>query len=178
MQFPHEISGWLTVLEGTSLAELATGKHVLEIGSYCGRSTICMAQTALSVWSVDPHDGRATPNERDTYAEFLANVARYGLTNVNSVRGVVHAGLEFPCKFGLVFVDGDHTLPAVRNDIAIALSLLDVDGRIAFHDYRTSPGEYDGRWDAGVTEAVDDFIANGAKLISRHGTVAVVQPLL
>ena len=39
----HRVRGWLTQAEGDKLARLAEGKKVLEIGSYCGRSTIAMA---------------------------------------------------------------------------------------------------------------------------------------
>jgi hypothetical protein len=65
--FPFDVEGWLTPAEGKELARIAAGKRVLEVGSYCGLSTICMARTAkdLSV-SVDPHDGRGTAVPRDT----------------------------------------------------------------------------------------------------------------
>ena len=47
---------------------------------------------------------------------------------------------------------------------------------MAFHDYRKSPREHDGGWDAGVTMAVEDILSDGANLLERHGTVAVVRP--
>ena len=39
----------MTEEEGQELARLAEGKVVLEIGAYAGRSTICLAQKAVTV---------------------------------------------------------------------------------------------------------------------------------
>src|SRR5690606_30630361 len=47
-RFPSDVQGWLSYREGKTLYDLARGKRVLEIGSYCGRSTICLAQSAVS----------------------------------------------------------------------------------------------------------------------------------
>jgi hypothetical protein len=52
-KFPTDVRGWLTPKEGETLAQLAEGKLVLEIGSYHGLSTICMAQTAKMVHAID-----------------------------------------------------------------------------------------------------------------------------
>jgi hypothetical protein len=68
--FPHNVAGWLTEDEGRELAELAEGKVVLEIGAYCGRSTICLAQKAVTVAVVDTFDGRATSQPGNTLRLF------------------------------------------------------------------------------------------------------------
>jgi hypothetical protein len=62
-----DIPGWLHHAEGKALAEMARGKRVLEVGSYCGLSTVCMARTAKHVVSVDPHDGRGTTAPQATW---------------------------------------------------------------------------------------------------------------
>lgn len=171
-RFPSDVDGWMTPTEGRALAELASGKHVLEIGSYCGLSTICMAQTAERVVAYDVWTGAGTPKPRDTRAEFRGNVARYGVASRVEDVDVVQPG----DTFDLVFIDGAHDADSVRADIATACDVLADDGMIAFHDYRTEPGEHDGRWDAGVTEAVSEFVSRGASIVSRHGTIAVVRP--
>src|SRR5690606_2342502 len=79
--FPYDVEGWLQPSEGTVLAELATEKDVLEIGSYCGRSTICMARTASHVTAVDYFDGRGTPTPKDTLTDFHRNLQRYGVAD-------------------------------------------------------------------------------------------------
>jgi hypothetical protein len=167
-RFPGDVDGWLTYTEGRALFELARNKRVLEIGAYCGRSTICLAQSAESVVSLDTWDGRGTPKPRNTYDEFVTNCSRYGVANVDTMTDGGH--------YDLVFIDGDHSYDAVHEDIETATRLLTPGGCIAFHDYRKTPGEHDSGWDPGVTKAVDELLANGARLISRHGTVAVVKP--
>ena len=172
--FPHDVPGWLSTVEGTALAKLASGKRVVEIGSYCGRSTICIARTAESVVAVDYFDGRATPNPGDTSGDFKANLERYGVADKVEI---CHPEGELPMpKYDLAFIDGNHSRSFVEADIDKCLAALKHGGLLAFHDYRTSPGECDGGWDEGVTAAVNNLLANGGELISRHDTLAVVRP--
>jgi len=177
-RFPHDVPGWLTEIEGRELGRLAEGKTVLEIGSYCGRSTVCLAQTAEHVFAVDPFDGRATPTPGETLAAFNRNVARYGVADRVTVRKGTAAEVvpTLPAVFDLVFIDGDHSYESVRADIDAAKTVLRPGGLLAFHDYRRTPGECDGRWDPGVTRAVDELIGDGGHLLSRHDSLAVVRP--
>ena len=47
------IEGWLYEHEADLLQRKARGLHVLEIGTYAGKSAIAMAHTAASVMCVD-----------------------------------------------------------------------------------------------------------------------------
>ena len=166
--FPRDVAGWLTITEGEALRDLAQGKRVLEIGSYCGRSTICLAAEAEEVVSIDPHDGRGTPHPRDTFSEFLDNLERYGCQNkVVALRGTSE-GLKLGQRFGLVFIDGAHDADSVRGDIRVALDNLEPGGLIAFHDYHDV--------DPGVVVAVDELLAEGGQLLKTHDSLAVVKP--
>lgn len=173
--FPREIDGWLLPEEGKVLAELARGKRVLEIGSYCGLSTIYIARTAEHVTAVDYWDGRGTPNPRDTLATFNANIERYGLTEkVKAFRAdeLWHGSLDeirFSGPFDLVFIDADHAYEAVTADIEFAASKLAPGGLLAFHDYK-HPSH------PGVEQAIDDLLIDGGEILSTHETVAVVRP--
>lgn len=165
--FPYEIPGWLLPAEGRQLAELAAGKRVLEIGSYCGLSTVCMARTAQHVTAVDYFDGRATPSPRDTFAEFSRNMHRYGVADrVIAVRPGTPLPLE---EYDVVYIDGAHDYDAVNADLALALSVLANDGLIAFHDYH-HPSH------PGVSEAVDDLVSIGGMVMTVTETLAVVRP--
>lgn len=174
-RFPHDAAGWLTYAEGRALFDYAAGKTVLEIGSYCGRSTVCLAQSAESVACVDPFDGRATGEAGDTMRRFMENTARYGVSG----RVTAHVGTsaevlpEFPREsFDFVFVDGAHDAPSVREDIRLAREVLRPGGLLAFHDYAHAP-----RWgDDGVREAVNELLASGGHLVSTHDSLAVVRP--
>lgn len=169
-RFPSDVAGWLTEAEGAELARLAEGKDVLEIGAYCGRSTICEAQVAKTVAVVDTFDGRGTAQEGNTRATFDRNLARYGVTD----RVTVHkgeSGVVLPCLppiFDLVFIDGSHDRESVAADAALASSVLRPGGLLAFHDY--------GGNDVGVTEAVDELVGEGAEILRRVGTLAIVRP--
>lgn len=175
-KFPNDVEGWLSFYEGETLFNLARGKRVLEIGSYCGRSTICLAQSAKEVVAVDPHDSRQTPNKpRDTFQECTDNLRRYSVTNWQLIRGTIedvtfhHAwnggGEDFTATFDLAFIDGDHSYASVKNDIEKTQRLLKHDGILVFHDHNQPS----------VKQAVDDLIADGGELLSIHGTLAVVK---
>jgi hypothetical protein len=171
-RFPHDVDGWLTYVEGKALSELARGKRVLEIGSYCGRSTVCLAQTAVVVVAVDPHDGRGVPEPRNTLGEMRANLDRYGVTEKVLVRTdplEIEKTTWCDDEFDVAFIDGAHDVQSVREDIACAWNLLSPGGLLAFHDYREP-------MHAGVGIAVDELIAAGGELVSVHDTLAVVRP--
>ena len=170
--FPHRVAGWLTEAEGRELARWAAGKTVLEVGSYCGRSTICLARTAKCVNAVDTFDGRGTAAEGDTFGTFTANLERYGVAaKVTPMRGESAAVLpSLPPVYDLCFIDGSHDYPSVAADAGNAARCLKPGGVLAFHDYRS------GRGDEGVTRLVDELIAGGAELLSRCDSLAVVRP--
>ncbi len=167
--FPADVAGWLSEEEGQALAKLAADKDVLEIGSYCGRSTICLAQAAKSVCAVDPFDGRATTAPRDTLAEFVGNLVTYGvMPKVTTYKGQSDMVVpDIRTTFDLAFIDGNHTQDAVRRDAEMARGKLNPGGLLAFHDYGR-PG------DEGVTAAVDSIIRDGASLLDVADTIAVL----
>ncbi len=175
--FPHEVEGWLSEVEGRALAALAAGKTVLEIGSYCGRSTVCLAQAAKMVYAVDTFDGRSTPEPASTYLRFEDAIAGHGVVDRVTVcpGKSVDVVPRIPAEFDVVFVDGAHDYESVRDDVMAAWPKLKPDGVFAFHDYRIYPHEFPG-WDAGVTRAVDQLVSKGGEIVSRHGTLAVVKP--
>jgi hypothetical protein len=170
--FPDDVRGWLTPEEGLALSELASGKAVLEIGSFCGLSTICMAQTAEIVHAVDPFDCRATPHAGfgSTFEEFEHNTYRYGVSDrVKTHIGTSEVAIQRLPKgsIDLVFIDGNHSHQAVLFDTRVALHVLRPGGLVAFHDYKS-------RHDPEVEIAVQELIESGAKLIRVVGTIAVV----
>lgn len=175
--FP-DVQGWLLPVEGRKLADLARDKRVLEIGSYRGLSTICMAQTARSVTCIDPFTGEGTSEPGETFADFKSNLKRYGVagkvTAYRATTAEVARSIDGP--FDLVFIDGAHDFASISTDVAAAEHLLTPGGLMVFHDYRKTLGEHDGRWDPDVTEAVDTYCQVGAKLLETAGTLAIVQP--
>lgn len=175
-RMPEEVGGWLHAEEGRALSELAKGKDVLEIGSFCGLSTICIARTAKSVTAVDYFDGRATPIPGSTFEVFHYNCNRH---NVADKIKIANPDSDLTGReYDFIFIDGDHSYEAVVKDIEKTSRLLKPGGLLAFHDYRTHPQEFEGdnAFDEGVTQAVNELISNGGEIIARHKTLAVVRP--
>lgn len=119
------------------LATFVRGLDVLEVGSYCGLSAICMAQVARSVLCVDPFDARGTPDLRgvSTEPEFRANLSRWLGENcgVMYFRGVLRDWVS-TMTFDAAFIDGDHSEEAVAEDLRLVLPMLRPDAVLAFHD--------------------------------------------
>lgn len=164
--FPHDIKGWLTPEEGAKLAELAAGKRVLEIGSYCGRSTVCMARTAQHVTAVDFFDVPQVEFYRDYSGEFDKALQRHGVTHKVTKHRPEDALYG---EFDFVFIDGAHDYASVLADLEKTLAVLTDGGLIAFHDYK-------GGIDPGVDQVVDELLAEGGELVSLTKTLAVVRP--
>src|SRR5512135_1035148 len=157
--------------EAAQLASLAAGKRVLEIGAAYGYSAIVMALGgAEHVTSVDDHNGQTWLG--DTFTAMRRNLAACGVArrvdmvcsnSAQALPSMARAGL----KFGLIFVDGDHTYAAVRADIRNALPLLEDGGVLACHDY----GEVGC---PGVKQALDELFPAGPDELT--GTLFQVRP--
>jgi predicted O-methyltransferase YrrM len=124
------VSTSLTVNEAAALADLATGRDVLEVGSAFGFSACVMALAgAKHVTAVDPHGWL------NSYAAMLSNVDACGVIDVVTVvRGASPGALAGLGPFGLVFIDGDHDAAAVIADVEAARKLLASGGVLACHD--------------------------------------------
>lgn len=145
------------------LRELAAGRRVLELGAWCGHTTIELARVAELVVSVDWHHGDAHAGEQDTLARYMANVRHF--PNVVPIVGRFEqvAGLLQPI-YELVIVDGQHDVGSVKRDLAIARLLAAEGATILVHDY----GRFDGDVRAGV-------LAAGMTCVSLTESLATVQ---
>jgi predicted O-methyltransferase YrrM len=133
-----DVPGWLSDEEGEALYELAkecTGKGVIvEIGSWKGKSTICLglgsrAGEGVRIYAVDPHaDYR--------HGEFKDNIERAGIADlVTPVQGLSQAvAADFHEPIELLFVDGSHEEDDVREDFEKWVPKVVDRGIVAFHD--------------------------------------------
>lgn len=134
----QDIDGWLSEAEGRILASLATGQHVLEIGTYKGRSTACMAVVAQRVVSVDHHRGDDRTGRGNTVAAFLTNMEAAGVSErvLSIVADAAFVGRYLAHDaFGLVYIDDDHSFDSVLASTKLALMKLESGGTIAWHDW-------------------------------------------
>jgi MMP 1-O-methyltransferase len=133
-----DVPGWLSDEEGEELYELAkecAGKGVIvEIGSWKGKSTICLglgsrAGRSVRIFAVDPHaDYR--------HGEFKENVERAGIADlVTPVKGLSQEKAdEVREPIELLFVDGSHEEELVREDFELWVPKVVEGGIVAFHD--------------------------------------------
>ena len=80
------IEGWLSYNEGKLLYKLARNDNtegvIVEIGSWRGKSTICLAMgskdnKSTQVYAIDPHI-----NREENYKELLQNIEKYKLNDI------------------------------------------------------------------------------------------------
>lgn len=140
----------VTSEEAVALRDLASGKVVLEVGSWRGFSTIVMAQVATTVHAVDHHLGDEHAQHDESLAYLMAHLDEYGCRS----RVIVHVGSSedvLPLlprgHFDMAFIDAYHVAEAVQRDADLAIPLVRFGGILAFHDYG------DARF--GVTQVVD-----------------------
>lgn len=139
-----DVPGWLTDEEGEALYELAracTGKGVIvEIGSWKGKSTICLGVgsrggSSVPIYAVDPHaDYR--------FGDFKANVDRAGIADlVQPIASLSQpAADDFHEPIELLFVDGSHEYDLVLEDFEKWVPKVVPGGWVAFHDTTWTPG--------------------------------------
>jgi len=140
------VQGSVTEAEAAELMRLAAAVPadtcIVEVGSHRGRSTAALALGAngAPIYAIEPHEefegmyGSAFgPADRRAFFE---NMLRLGIVEdvrlVNLSSEVVSKGWTRP--IGLLWIDGDHTLDAVRRDFEAWQPFVRPGGVVAFHD--------------------------------------------
>lgn len=144
----EKVDGWLTLGEGTllyNLAKKAEGKGVIvEIGSYTGKSTVCLGKGSLAgnkvkIYAVDPHlcDTAVDKYGKDgSLGEFQKNIRE---ADVLSVVELIHktsedAAKQFTHPVEVAFIDGSHDYDMVKLDFDVWFPQVIDGGWMAFHD--------------------------------------------
>ena len=159
--------GFLDEEEGRCLYEFAleAGRMgpCLEIGSYCGKSTLYLAAACRKnngiLFSIDHHRGseEQQPGEEyfdpdlfnpqtgsvDTFREFRATIESGGLEDtvvpIVSRSGV--AARMWATPLSLVFIDGGHSLEAACTDYDVWHGHILPGGFLLIHDIFTDPSQ-------------------------------------
>ena len=146
------VEGWLLPEEGKWLFKIARSlpseATLVEIGSYKGRSTCCLAlgcgASKKKVFAIDTFDGGPNLPKANSLPDFEANLARLGVAG--SVESIVALSTEAARTWGkpidFLFVDGSHLIDDVLADFAGFFPYVVPGGIVAFHDVRnpTWPG--------------------------------------
>ncbi|HLH37272.1 MAG TPA: class I SAM-dependent methyltransferase [Alloacidobacterium sp.] len=185
-----KIQGWLEEEEADLLlaacnlacSTLPADSAVVEIGSFCGRSTVVLGSVVKSlgaqtkVFAIDSHDGMVgaagsrsgVTSLGSTLDVFRRNIAENGLTSV--IETIVKRSYEVAWEkpIGLLFIDGLHDYENVSRDFHHFESCVIEGGYIAFHDYAD--------YYPGVKNFVDEVIAlPNFELVHRAGSMIVVR---
>lgn len=177
------VEGWLSEAQARRLfaraAALAPDAHVVEIGSFRGRSAIvlaCGAPEGVQVVAVDPHLGsdrgpQEIAEDRDLGEQdvraFRANLEAAGvLDRVHHLRRRSQEALDdAPAVIDLLFVDGAHRFGPARDDLVGWGARVPPGGRMLVHDAFSS---------VGVTLALLSRVtfAAGWRYVGRDGSLA------
>ena len=131
--------------EADELERLATGRRVVEFGTWHGFSAVVMGRVAERLVTVDWHHGDEQAGIEETLPKHISNLERFGLRD-----SVVTVVGQFPDVaptlardyFEVGFLDGKHDLASVERDLALIAGLLDSPGCIlACHDYDRMLGD-------------------------------------
>lgn len=161
------VKGFLAEDEAQALydhaLQVADRGPVLEIGSYCGKSSIylglaCRERNSV-LYAVDHHRGSeehqageffhdpelfdSSEGLVDTFREFRRNIAQAGLNDwvVPLVAGSEVASRHWNTPLAMVFIDGGHSLDAALTDYRCWASHVLRDGILAIHDLFDKPEE-------------------------------------
>ncbi|MFD8778371.1 class I SAM-dependent methyltransferase [Streptomyces sp. NPDC059916] len=182
------IEGWFSRAEGDlliatavqALTVLPAPRTVVEVGSYCGRSTVLLAAAALAldpqarVYAVDPHEGtvgaagaRLTPGA-STWERFHANIVAAGVDRAVVPIKKCSFDVDHQGPISMLFIDGLHDCASVAQDYCHFQQHL-VDGAlIAFHDYAD--------YYPGVRAVVDHLVMSKACVaVQRSESLAVLR---
>ena len=155
LQRMRRIDGWLDEDEGDLLAaataravtDLAAPHTIVEIGSYCGRSTVVLGGVVRAlardarVVAIDPHEGevgaldQGVKRTEPTLARFEANIADAGLSGIVETVRQRSSDVQWRGPISLLFIDGLHDYSNVARDFWHFESHVVPGGYVAFHDY-------------------------------------------
>lgn len=154
------VKGFLSADEGEALyraaAQISALGPILEVGSYCGKSTLYLAAACRAhnnlVYAVDHHRGSEEhqPGELfhdpslfdcdeqqfDSFKQFRRNLQGAGLSDwtVPVVAGSSLAARRWQTPLGMIFIDGGHSLGGALEDYRSWVGHLRRGGLLAIHD--------------------------------------------
>lgn len=189
------VKGFMPQDEGSALFGLARAARPgtwLEIGTYCGKSTVLLAAAARLVgaqvvtvdhhhgseenqsgWEwhdtsmVDPRTGRldTLPTFRQTYDDHLSDVVSAVVATTAQVASWWHTPLD------LLFLDGNHTEETGQHDYAAFAPHVAAGGLLLVHDVFPDPADGgQAPWHVVQRAEQDGFVPH-----ERHGSLRALR---
>ncbi len=162
-----QVKGFLDTAEGEALYTIAreAGKlgPCLEIGSYCGKSTICIGTACREIngtlFAIDHHTGSEEQQPGEEYFDpGLFNYQTFQVDTLTTFRETLRqadlldtvvplvcqshvAARHWETPLALVFIDGGHAVETVRLDYDSWANHVMPGGYLVFHDVFANPEE-------------------------------------
>lgn len=193
IQKSAKIPGWLFEGEHEFLWDLASRSgdgHILEVGSWMGKSTCILAGACaavspnMRVFCIDPFDMSGNnwqmafhrhllgKNHLSTFEYFTQNARLLGfeplVIPIATISDRALPLLNAPLR--MVFLDGTHEYDSVRRETELVLPHLLHGGVLAFHD---ATGDYPG-----VTQFVQELrMRTTLKYLDNRGTIVAFEKI-
>jgi glycosyltransferase involved in cell wall biosynthesis len=169
----NKIEGWLAdkeadLLIATTLkacCALPPPHHIVEIGSYHGKSTVAIGTVvkalfpSAKVFAIDPHEGTVGAADQGlqkgapTLEKFNQNIHAAGLEENVILMKDYSFNIDWKDPISFLFIDGLHDYPNVARDFWKFSPHVVQGGFIAFHDYAD--------YYPGVKALVDEVLGSG-----------------
>jgi MMP 1-O-methyltransferase len=142
-KYIQKIPGWLEIDEGRFLEQItykteSLNGDIVEVGSFCGKSTIYLAQSKRKVYAVDPHKGDIGEDKKysSTYKKFLKNLKETHVSHnvVPMVLTSIKAAKKWKKSIRILFIDGLHDKKNAEQDFMLWNPYVVNNGIIAIHD--------------------------------------------
>ena len=147
------IQGWLSPNEALGLfktaAKVPKNGRIVEIGSWKGKSTYCLAKGLKSgtIFAIDPFDASGENESAVVYEkekgttpllnQFTERMKTLGV--LHKISPLVGFSRDYRKKISdidFLFIDGDHSKEGCQFDFETFSPKVKVGGYLAFHDYR------------------------------------------
>lgn len=157
------IEGWLSEKEAFGLYSIANkleaGSTIVEIGSWKGKSTYCLAKGLKNgkIFAIDPFNAEGEPGSKEIYEQTKGSVplidqfnktfSDHGLSE--KVKPMMGYSNKFTNEFSSIdflFIDGDHSIEGCDYDYVHYAPKVKKDGYLAFHDYNPNRDELGPTW--------------------------------
>ncbi len=174
----RNLDGWLSDNEALGLYTVAGMLHrnaiVVEIGSWQGKSTYCIAKGLRSgkVYAIDPFNADAgldVASEKeyqqkkgtdDLLKNFKMNMQQLNvLKKIDIKKGYSYEFYNDFININFLFIDGDHSIEGCRSDFELYSPKIVPGGFIAFHDY------YEERNELGPTHVIKNIVLKSPQFI-------------
>ena len=151
----RKLEGWLDDDEAKLLVETlgklssaGVASSIVEIGSYCGKSTVVLGlalkqsgRHASRIYAIDPHDGRISTVDggiaatAPTLDKFQRNIQAAGIASLVEPVVAESIAVDWNRVIDLLFIDGFHDYDHVRRDFGHFSPWIKSAGYVAFHDW-------------------------------------------